>query len=448
MGKPYLQPFHGDQNERYGLHEIRYRSRDGKTLEVVNNFKTMRPGAAARLKKTFDKRAGSWRPMDRSGVWRYRELLPAFAPFDTVVTMPEGNTPVLDMPLCARYAGMKILLAKHQGFNPTGSFKDNGMTAAVTMAKKLGTTMVACASTGNTSASMAAYAARAGMKSIVFIPEGQIAYGKLSQSLDYGALTIQIKGDFDAAMQIVEDLCNRGNIYLLNSINPFRIEGQKTIMIELLHQLDWNPPDWVIVPGGNLGNSSAFGKAFEELMQTGFMAKPPRLAIVQADGANPLYKCFTEHRDDLQPVHAHTRATAIKIGNPVSFEKALHAVRLTNGIVEQVSEEEIAAAKSRIGSDGIGSEPASATTVAGCKKLVDRKIISPSDSVVCVLTGHVLKDPDYTVAFHTDELYLDEKRETSVSGTQKINAGNYKNSPVLLPADADIILEFIRKSVL
>ena len=445
MKKPYLQSFGGDNPQAYPIEEIRYRSDDGRTLEVVNNFKTMTRQRVESLRKLFDKRAGSWDIIDRSGVWRYREFLPAFAPFDTVVSMPEGNTPLVAMPRCAGFAGTTGLLAKHQGMNPTGSFKDNGMTTAVTMAKKLGCRMVACASTGNTSASMAAYAARAGMKSIVFIPDGQIAYGKLSQSLDYGALTIQINGDFDKAMEIVQEVCDQGAIYLLNSINPFRIEGQKTIMIEMLHQLGWASPDWVIVPGGNLGNSSSFGKAFTELKQCGFIKKAPRIAVIQAQGANPFYSSFISGGKVLKPVHADTRATAIKIGNPVSFEKAMFAITSTGGIVEQVTEGEIAVAKSVIGADGFGSEPASATTVAGCKKLVERGIIRPGDTVVCVLTGHLLKDPDYTVEFHKDELFLDAKRTTSVTGSRRIQTQGKSNKPVKLPADAKTILDYIRK---
>jgi threonine synthase len=292
---------------------------------------------------------------------------------------------------------------------------------------------------------MAAYAARAGMKSIVFIPNGQIAYGKLSQSLDYGALTVQIDGDFDRAMDIVQEVCQRGEIYLLNSINPFRIEGQKTIMIELLHQCGWQSPDWVIVPGGNLGNSSSFGKAFSELKQCGFIDKVPQIAVIQAQGANPFYTSFMAKSSTMQPVHADTRATAIKIGNPVSFEKAMFAVRFSKGIVEQVSEREIAVAKSVIGADGIGSEPASATTVAGCKKLVEHGIIHKGDSVVCILTGHLLKDPDYTVEFHKDELYLDVHRTSSVSGTVRIPTEGKNNKPVQLPAQTEVILDYIKR---
>lgn len=444
MENVYLQPFGENQNTKYPLNEIRYRSDDGIVLEVANNLKKMNADEIFALKETFDKRAGSWNPLDRSGVWRYREFLPSFAPFDTVVTMPEGNTPIYDMPQSAVYAGMNSLMAKHQGANPTGSFKDNGMTTAVTMAKKLGASMVACASTGNTSASMAAYAARAGMKSIVFIPEGQIAYGKLSQALDYGGLTIQLSGDFDKAMEIVEEVCNRGNIYLLNSINPFRIEGQKTIMIEMLHQLDWESPDWVIVPGGNLGNNSAFGKAFKEMVDSGFINKIPKVAVIQACGANPLYQSYEKGERVLHPMHANTRATAIKIGNPVSFDKSWFTIDYTKGVVEQVTEQEIALAKSKVGVDGVGSEPASATTIAGCKKLVEKGIIKPSEKVVCILTGHLLKDPDYTVEFHTDELYEEVNRTSNLTGTKKLSTQGYRNSPVQMDADANKILEFIR----
>jgi threonine synthase len=442
MKKPVLRAFGGGE-KTYPISEIRYRSEDGRTLEVDNCIPVTDGKNAAALCKLFDSRLMSRRPLDRSGVWRYREFLPAFKPFDTVVTMSEGNTAIFSMPKCAQYCSMDSLFAKHQGLNPTGSFKDNGMTTAVTMAIKLGAKMVACASTGNTSASMAAYAARAGMKSIVFIPDGQIAYGKLSQSLDYGALTIQIAGDFDRAMEIVENLCTRGAIYLLNSINPFRIEGQKTIMIEMLHQLGWKAPDWVIVPGGNLGNSSSFGKAFDEMVRSKFIKKVPKIAIIQAQGANPLYTSFISGDRTLHPVHANTRATAIKIGNPVSFDKALFAVDSTGGTVEQVTEEEIALAKSVIGTDGVGSEPASATTVAGCRKLVAKGIINKSDTAVCILTGHLLKDPDYTVEFHRDELYLDAQRATTLSGTKRISTGGLSNKPVKLPADEGEIMKYI-----
>ncbi|MBD3344330.1 MAG: threonine synthase [Chitinivibrionales bacterium] len=445
MEKAYLRTFGKKPEKQYPIDQVRYKDDEGTLLEVVNPLPQYTPKEIEELKTLFSLRLISRNPVDRSGVWRYREFLPAFRPFDNIVTMWEGNTPIYSLPLCAEYTGMDKLHAKHQGSNPTGSFKDNGMTTAITMARKLGARMVACASTGNTSASMAAYAARARMKSIVFIPEGQIAYGKLSQALDYGSMTIQINGDFDAAMHVVQEVCDKGGIYLLNSINPFRIEGQKTIMIELFHQLGWTMPDWIIVPGGNLGNSSSFGKAFDELKACGFIDKIPRVAVIQAQGANPLYKSFSTGERTLAPVQAQTRATAIKIGNPVSFEKAWYAVDYSSGIVEEVTEEEIAVAKSRIGADGIGSEPASATTVAGCKKLVEKGIVDKSEKAVCILTGHLLKDPDYSVEFHKDELYLDAVRKTTVEGKQKIDTHGYSNKPVQLPADADVLLDFIEK---
>ncbi|MGM0462130.1 MAG: threonine synthase [Fibrobacterota bacterium] len=441
----YLQEFGSENAERYSVEEIRYRGDTGKVLECVNELSPMTNAKITELKELWNYRAGSWDPLDRSGVWRYREFLPALAPYDTVVTMPEGNTPVYDMPICAEYTGMNTLLAKHQGMNPTGSFKDNGMTCAVSMAKKMGAPMVACASTGNTSASMAAYAARAGMKSIIFIPDGQIAYGKLSQALDFGGYTIQIKGDFDRAMEIVEEVCMTKNIYLLNSINPFRIEGQKTIMIELLHQLNWEIPDWIVVPGGNLGNNSAFGKAFDELKRVGFISRVPRIAVIQAEGANPLYRAWSKNRQELRTVEAKTRATAIKIGNPVSFDKSWFAVESTHGVVEHVSESEIAQAKVHIGYDGVGSEPASATTVAGVKKLRAAGVIDKNERAVCILTGHLLKDSDYTVEYHLDNLYADPERTNTVSGTDKIETGPYRNMPVQLPADMDAILQHIEK---
>ena len=408
----------------------------------------------------------SWAPADHSGVWRYRELLAAYpkAKWNQMVTMPEGNTQMFEMKRAAAWAGLDRVRLKHQGMNPTGSFKDNGMTTGVTWARMIGVKSVACASTGNTSASMAGYAARAGLASIVFIPEGQIAFGKLSQALDYGALTIQIKGDFDRAMQIVEEIANETSIYMLNSINPFRLEGQKTIMTEMLHQLNWQAPDWVVVPGGNLGNSSSFAKAFREMKAVGLLKKNIRLAVVQAEGANPLYQLYKKHQqkggrpaDWLKNIdchdfgykavpHADTRATAIKIGNPVSWKKSLRGVVETNGTVEFVTEDEIAQAKAVIGREGIGSEPASAASLAGIRKLVRKKIIKPGDNVVGILTGNVLKDPDFTVEFHCDRLYLDAKHQSKLpTGKIKIKTAGLSNKPVQVKADKKEILKLLKK---
>jgi threonine synthase len=260
-------------------------------LDVMYDFQISDPD---KVKQTFQQRRLSNDPLDLSGVWRYRELLPFCSDPDKVVTMQEGNTPIYEAPHCADYTGLKKLHLKHQGLNPTGSFKDNGMTAGVTQARLMNSRMVACASTGNTSASMAAYAARAGMKAVIFIPDQQIAFGKLSQSLDYGALTLQLEGDFDEAMKMVKEITEESEVYLLNSINPFRLEGQKTIIIEMLAQRGWKIPDRVVVPGGNLGNSSSFGKAIKELHDLGFIDKMPMVTIIQALRANPLHKTLID----------------------------------------------------------------------------------------------------------------------------------------------------------
>jgi len=444
----------------YPLNEIRYRcDACGDILEVTNDFS--RFPAPSKARAIFSERMCNWSPADRSGVWRYRELLAYFPQrqYDHIVTMPEGNTPLFDSPGAAAFAGLDSLWLKHQGMNPTGSFKDNGMTTGVSWAKVIGAKQVACASTGNTSASMAAYAARAGMKSVVFIPAGQIAFGKLSQALDYGALTLQIDGDFDKAMQIVEEIAVETGIYMLNSINPFRLEGQKTIMAEMLHQLNWNPPDWVVVPGGNLGNSSSFAKAFRELQQVGLLKKNIKLAVVQAEGASPLaslYKRLTKRggnwfaqidSDDFgyeAVPNAKTRATAIKIGNPVSWKKSLRGVAESHGTVTFVTEQEIALAKAVIGREGIGAEPASAASLAGIRKLVGQKVIRPHEKVVGILTGHVLKDPDYTVEFHQDQLFLDAKHSEKLpTGKIRIKTGKLANKPIKVKADKKEILKLL-----
>ncbi|HMV86321.1 MAG TPA: threonine synthase [Blastocatellia bacterium] len=389
-----------------------------------------------RLMSVWDWRRASPKAVDQSGVWRFRELLPD-ADESEIVTLTEGNTQIWDAPRSAGYAGMNRLAFKHLGMNPTGSFKDLGMTTGITQAKRLGATSVACASTGNTSASMAAYAARAGMKSFVFIPSGQIALGKLSQALDYGSQVLQLEGDFDDAMRLVREVANETPIYLLNSVNPFRLEGQKTIAFELMQQRGWQAPDRIVVPGGNLGNSSAIGKGFHELLERGVIAKIPKITIIQAEGANPLYQMWQTQTETLTPVAgALTMATAIKIGNPVSWPKALRALRWSDGEVEQVSEQEIADAKAVIGSDGIGCEPASAVTLAGIKKLTAAGRIDPDEDIVAILTGHVLKDPDYTVNYHRGTLGYTDR-----SGERVELASNYANAFTQVPAERNAILK-------
>ncbi len=343
------------------------------------------------------------RLLDCSGVWRYRELiLPA--PERYVVSRPEGNTELYPVGVenchagraghrqVGLYAGLERFFLKHEGENPTGSFKDRGMTVGVTMAHLLGAKAVACASTGNTSASLAAYAAQVGMQGIVFLPAGNVAGGKLAQSLAYGAKAVQIEGDFDAAMRLVEQVCNESGIYLLNSLNPFRVEGQKAIGFEILQQLDWQAPDWLVLPAGNLGNTSAIGKAFRQAYELSLIDHLPRIASIQAAGANPFYRSYVQSFAQRESVQAETVATAIKIGNPVSYTRARRVIEESDGIVEQVTDEEILAAKAVIDRSGIGCEPASAATLAGVRKLVARGIIKRDNCVVGILTGNLLKD--------------------------------------------------------
>jgi threonine synthase len=391
------------------------------------------PGA---LKWLWRERRNSADWLDQSGVWRFRELLPILNSFGSAVTLREGNTPLYHLPRAARRLGVDQLYAKHQGMNPTASFKDTGMTAALSVARERGFEWVACASTGNTSASMAAYAARAGLRSLVLIPEGKIAWGKLSQAMDYGAVTCQLKTDFDGCLRVLTEVVREHPIYLLNSVNPYRLEGQKTPAFEMTEALDWNVPDHVIVPGGNLGNSSALGKGFRELHELGLVARMPRISVIQAEGANPLVRSMTaSNGEKLEPVEANTRATAIRIGNPASWRKAARAIQSTGGWCLDVSEAEIAIAKAEIGAEGLGCEPASAVTLAGLKKLCAQGKIAPTETVVLVLTGHTLKDADYTIDFHRGTLLS----ESETAGHEAEMAGLQRNA-VVVDAKPDAVV--------
>jgi threonine synthase len=361
---------------RFATTEIRYTCDCGSLLEVKRD--------ALPPRALFDARRFSRAPLDQSGVWRFREAVLS-AGEGEIVTHPEGATRLYER------AGVWF---KHEGENPTGSFKDRGMTVAVTQAKRLGARAVACASTGNTSASLAAYAAQAGLRAIVFIPAGKVAGGKLAQTLAYGATALHVRGDFDDAMRLVREACDRLGIYLVNSINPFRIEGQKTIVWELLQDLEWNAPDWIVVPAGNLGNTSAFGKALREAFEAGWIETLPRLAAIQASGANPFFRSYRDAFATRHRVEAETVASAIRIGDPVSHDKAVAAIAFTRGVVEEVTDDELMAAKREIDEMGIGCEPASATTWAGVKKLRAAGVMTEGERIVCVLTGHMLKDPD------------------------------------------------------
>ena len=424
---------------RFGLNERIYSCpRCDGPLEIRGEWAI--PAGAPALRERWQARAASRDPLDRSGVWRFRELLP-FTPGAPVVTLLEGNTPLYDAPRSAEYCGLAHLRLKHLGCNPTGSFKDTGMTVAVTQAALLGARTVICASTGNTAASLAAYAARARLQCAILVPRGQITSAKLAQSMDYGAAVLEIDGNFDLAMRLVQELAADPAVYLANSINPFRIEGQKTVAFELLEQCGWQLPDHVVVPGGNMGNSSALAKGFGELARLGLIPRLPKLHVVQAEGAAPLAHLFA----DLDPQrlrrdpssfprrialvkHPQTLATAIKIGAPVSWVKSLRAVLESGGHVLAVSEQEIADAKAMIGRDGVGCEPASATTVAGIRKLVAAKTIGRKESVVAVLTGHVLKDPDYVSRYHRGTLTLPGASGDNRRPAKSIS-GSFRNPP-------------------
>jgi threonine synthase len=382
------------------LDAVRYACDCGGLLDVAHDLQALHGGVSHAL---FDRRLGGRSRADASGVWRYRELILPVAE-EAIISRPEGNTPLYRSARLSRWTGLDDLALKHEGENPTGSFKDRGMTVGITQAQQVGARAVGCASTGNTSASLAAYGAFAGLPVIIFVPEGKIAFGKLAQALAYGATTLQVAGDFDAAMQLVQAVCQELDIYLLNSINPFRVEGQKAIVFELLQQRDWQPPDWIVLPAGNLGNTAAFGKALHELRALGLIARLPRLAAVQAEGANPFYRSFVGGFRQRERVHADTIATAIKIGDPVSYPRAVRALRWTDGIVAQVSDAEILDAKAQVDAAGIGCEPASASSVAGLKRLVAEGMIKPGESVVAVLTGHLLKDPGATVDYHLSRI--------------------------------------------
>lgn len=413
--------------------------------------------------REFEGRWGTRRnPLDFSGVWRFRELLP-FAPEDKIVTIGEGQTILQKSNAVARYCGVKddSLFLQYEGLNPSGSFKDNGMTAAVTHAHMVGATQAACASTGNTSASLAIFGSCTGLlRVLVFIGSGKIAYGKLSQALDYNAKTIQLEGDFDDAMQRVREVCSQAGIYLCNSLNPFRLEGQKAIIFRILESLDWEPPDWIVVPGGNLGNTSAFGKALLELKELGLINRLPRLAVINAAGANTLHELY--ERDGLRWNHgrpdatvredyfvameaggrrAATLASAIEINRPVNLNKALRALDACDGVVREVDDQAILDGKAQVGAGGFGCEPASGASVAGVKQLREEGVIAASDRVVCILTGHQLKDPNVTVAYHSGKSD-DFDRLLRPSG---VNEAVHANSPVVVENDLEKIMEVVSR---
>ena len=397
---------------RFPLQRLDYRCDCGQPLEADLGPPDADVSGPA-WRRLLDGRLGSSSRLDRSGVWRFRELLlPGLAERLLPISRPEGETNCYPAGreqdagghgAVGRLVGLDRLWLKHEGENPTGSFKDRGMTVAVTIASWLGATAVACASTGNTSASLAAYAAQAGLPAVVLLPEGKVAYGKLCQALAYGAEIRRIPGDFDRAMAAVEELCRSQGCHLLNSLNPFRLIGQQSLALEILQQLRWDVPDWVVLPAGNLGNTSALGLGFLLAKRVGLVDRVPRIAAVQASGANPFYQSYRRgFAGLLEPVTAKTVASAISIGNPVSFDRARRVIEATSGVVVEVTDDEIMEAKYVVDRAGIGCEPASAASIAGLCRLVHDDVVRASDSVVAVLTGNLLKDP-YSVRVTLEE---------------------------------------------
>ena len=390
-----------DTGKEYPLNDVRFTAENGELLDVVHDLDALKKKHGL-SKEYFSTKRAEINGQPSGGVWHFKELVLPEMPESSVVSKQEGNTRLYRSASVAQWLGLKKenFFLKHEGENPTGSFKDRGMTVAITQAKALGQKAVTCASTGNTSASLAAFASEAGLTGIVLIPKGNVAVGKISQALAYGTKTLVVDGDFDDCMRMIREAQEKLSAYPLNSINPFRLEGQKTIIWEILLQRNWQVPDWIVFPGGNLGNTSAFGKALHEAKQLGFIDRLPRFAVIQAEGASPFYKAFKKNFSGLVPEKADTIATAIKIGEPVNYPKAVRALKWTNGIVESVTDEEILEAKAYVDAAGIGAEPASCATVAGIRKLIGSGEIKTNETVIGILTGNILKDPQVIVDYH------------------------------------------------
>ncbi len=378
-------------HRKYPATEIIYTCTCGGLLEVVYDYPNIN------ITKNDLKGALS--------VWKYRALLPVER---QPVSLQEGGTPLYHVERLAKAVGLKEVYVKHEGMNPTGSFKDRGMTVGVTKALELGMKTVACASTGNTSASLAVYGAKAGIPAVVLLPAGKVALGKLAQALMHGAKVLSIRGNFDDALKLVRNLCDSEGFYLLNSVNPYRLEGQKTIAFEIADQLGWHAPDRIVLPVGNAGNISAIYKGFRELKSLGIIDSVPKMTGIQAEGACPIARAIKNNASMVPEAKPETIATAIRIGNPVNAVKALAAIRESRGTADTVSDEEIINAQHELASlEGIGVEPASASSIAGLRKLAEMGIIEKDESVVCVTTGHLLKDSEHVLAVCPKPIEID-----------------------------------------
>ncbi|MGX4587811.1 threonine synthase [Paenibacillus chitinolyticus] len=381
--------------------EFRYTCTCNGMLDISQDFSGL---DAEELKQLFQSRLSDRLSPYASGVWRYKELIFPDVEDSAIVTKYEGNTGLYRSDAVASYAGTRSVWLKAQSENPSGSFKDNGMTVAVTHGRSLGYDRFTCTSTGNTSSSLAMYASLAGRKSYVFVPNKNISLNKVLQTLAYGANIFSIEGTYDHGIKFLEENSEKLGLYICNSINPFRIEGQKSIVYELAQVMSWKLPDWIFVPGGALSNVSALGKGLSDLYALGLIDKLPRVALVQAEGASPFYKMVAEGKTALEAEpNPYTRASALNIGDPPSWRKAQRTLQETNGVAVSVTDEEILNAKAVIDASGIGCEPASAATVAGLRKLVSQQIVDKDETVACILTGNMLKDTDALREYHLED---------------------------------------------
>jgi threonine synthase len=422
--------------ETYELDEIVYRCRKcNSLLEVRHDMDALRQRSADQWKRLFAKR---WRAPSgpfSSGVWGKKEWVCPRLDDENIVTLGEGATPLLHVESFGRRFGVPDVHVKLCGNSHTGSFKDLGMTVLVSMVKQIraegkDVPAVACASTGDTSAALAAYCARAGIPSVVFLPSGKISPAQLVQPVANGAFTLALRTDFDGCMKLVQEVCSRNNIYLANSLNSLRIEGQKTVAVEICQQLGWQVPDWVVIPGGNLGNTSALGLGFEMMRELGLTDRVPRICVAQSERANPLYLSYLKDFQSVEPQTARkTLATAIQIGNPVSVWKAIRTLKNFGGAVEQASEDELADACAQADLSGLFTDPHTGVALAALIKLAQRGDIGPRDRVVVISTAHGLKFPQFKTDYHWRKLADVQSR--------------HANPPLELPAEYDAVVSAI-----
>jgi threonine synthase len=409
----------------------------GGLLQVDHDLEALRDRSGTEWRALFDRRYKGTQWPYGSGVWGKREwVMPGIAD-DLIVSMDEGGSNLFWAERFGKSLGLSDLWVKLCGNSHSGSFKDLGMTVLVSVVRQalrdgLKVKAIACASTGDTSASLAAYGAAAGLPVVVLLPRGKISTGQLVQPVAHGALVLGLDTDFDGCMAIVQRLAEEGLVYLANSMNPLRLEGQKTVAIEIVQQFDWQVPDWVILPSGNLGNASALHRGFQMMMDLGVADKFPRLVVAQAEAANPLYRAWTAGKKVVEPIRAETTlASAIQIGNPVSAPRALRALEAMNGIVEQASEQELVNAAAEADATGMYTCPHTAVALAVLKKLVARGTIGRSERVVCISTAHGLKFTEFKVRYH----------EAALAGIVSHSA----NPPHLIPADFGTVVDAIHQ---